>query len=713
LGTSNDMNYQDNSYVTTQDLLFLGVLHDIKKSKTALQPVYEAFTNAIEAIKIKAGNNKKFKGRIEIKIFATETTVADVAEFKSLSISDNGVGFNEKEFRRFNTFKDFTKGFKNLGSGRIQFAHYFNSTVAKSVFEQDGKYFEREFVVSKDQKYTNHNAIVFHKHCTPTSKNESGTSISFNGLLENSNIYDSLTHDSFKEFLIERYIHYFCYNRDSLPKITIEYYVQGKLKGKSAIQDSDIPKIDKSKGLKIQYSKLSPDGKSIQKIEKTSNFRMDSFKIDQHVLKANKLQLVSKGEIVEESNVTLQGLAETDHIKGSKFLFLLSGDYIDSKDTNMRGELTIPDRDSFSRNTNLFTQEEILIEEIQDNVNTAINGMYPEIEEVTKAHQEQFDELKKMFLLNDETAKEIHRSVNDSETKILEKFYEAEAKKAATIDASIKVSIDKLNHLNTVSATYNEDLVKEVENLVKIIPHQNKLSLTQYVARRKLVLDLFDRILTRQLEVQKNGRNIDEQLLHNLIFQQSTTNPEQSDLWLVNEDFIYFKGTSESKLQDIKINGKTMLRDNLNEEENKFRLSLGEDRYTKRPDILLFPDEGKCIIVEFKNPSVNISDHLNQINNYATLIRNFALPEFKFNTFYGYLIGEQINPMDVRAHDADFKEAYNFDYLFRSNKVIPAFFSAEKTDGSLYTEVITYSTLLGRAKRRNEIFIKKLTSSRN
>jgi hypothetical protein len=224
------------------------------------------------------------------------------------------------------------------------------------------------------------------------------------------------------------------------------------------------------------------------------------------------------------------------------------------------------------------------------------------------------------------------------------------------------------------------------------------------------VLEVFDKIIKSELLIQKtNGRNIDEKLLHNVIFQQSHKQPDQSDLWLVNEDFIFFKGTSEEKLKDVLINEQPLLRDALTDQEREYRLSLGEDRYTKRPDVLLFPDEGKCIVIEFKNPDVNVMDHLAQINNYASLIKNFAQSHFSFQTFYGYLIGEKINPFDVRSADSDFKEAYHFDYLFRPSKAVADFFSKEKADGTLYTEVIKYSTLLERAKRRNEIFIQKLT----
>ena len=100
---------------------------------------------------------------------------------------------------------------------------------------------------------------------------------------------------------------------------------------------------------------------------------------------------------------------------------------------------------------------------------------------------------------------------------------------------------------------------------------------------------------------------------------------------------------------------------------------------------------------------------MNQISNYATIIRNYSNEKFKFLSFYGYLIGEKISQADVRGHDGDFKVACQLDYLFRPNKVIPGIFVTG--DANLYTEVIKYSTLLERAKRRNEIFIKKLTQT--
>ena len=705
------MSYKDNEYITAKDLSFIGVLDDIKKSQKSLQPIFEGLTNAFEAIKIKARTVADFKGSISIKIYSNETIDSSSVEFRSLTITDNGIGFNDEEFNRFNTFKLTTKGFKNLGSGRIQFVHYFDSTTVSSVFEKDGKFYEREFVVSKKKPFIDKNAIVLHTHCKEKEGvQETGTVISFNSLLEHSNIYNNLNQDTFKQAVLTRYIHYLCHNRLQLPEIKIEFFVQSSLAGESQITSDDILQIDKSETVEIGYYQIANGGKALTTTGKSESFTIDAFKIPSDISTANRLNLVSKGEVVEESGVTLENLAGGDQINGNQYVFLVSGKYIDERDTNVRGTLNIPRREDSSRTLSLFTGEEIFLEDIQEAVNDTISKMYPEIEQVKKDHEKDIAKLKEMFLLDEETANSINISVNDSESKILTKFYEAEAKKSAEVDAKIKESIDKLNNLDTTSANYQTKLAEEVEALVKVIPQQNKNSLTHYVARRKLVLELFDKILESELAVQTSGgRDFNEKLIHNLLFQQRSSDPENSDLWIINEDFIYFKGSSEEQLSKVKIGEEKLFKASFEEEEKKYLSSLGEKRLTKRPDVLLFPEEGKCIILEFKAPDVNASDHLLQIDFYASLIRNHTEDKFQITTFYGYLIGENIEPRDVIGRVSRYELSYHLDYLFRPSETVVGFDG--RSNGSIYNEVIKYSTLLERARKRNEIFINKLNKS--
>lgn len=182
---------------------------------------------------------------------------------------------------------------------------------------------------------------------------------------------------------------------------------------------------------------------------------------------------------------------------------------------------------------------------------------------------------------------------------------------------------------------------------------------------------------------------------------------QDSNLWMLNEDFIYFTGKSEERLCDFKINDINVFNSKFPEEEERYLRSLGENRKIKRPDILLFPEENKCIIIEFKNIGVNVAEHLHQINQYAYWLRNFANENFEFTQFYGYLIGEAIEPRDVRASDGEFKTMYSGVGLYRPKKNIPCD-NNENKDGELYMEILPYSELLERASSRNKIFIEKL-----
>lgn len=708
------MKFENNTYISGDGVYYEGVIRDVKRSKISLQPVYEAFTNSLEAIRIKESQNPDFKGKIEIKIYSTQNTDQSFT-FSKLQISDNGIGFNDKEFKRFNTYKDFTKGFKNLGSGRIQFTHYFDTTKVKSIYQDNGSFREREFFVSKNKDYLKRNSITYHKSDLETTEESSRTVLTFEGLLDQTrNIYHTLNDVNLKDALLKRYIQYFCLNKENLPEIIIEHYVFNDRESKSTISKSDIPKIDKSDTVKVHYSKISDDAKNIVNTEKFETFTVNSYKLDKSFLKQNDLKLTSKHEVIENFEINLLSLAKDEVIDNSHFLFLVSSEYLDDKDTNERGELDIPNNDIFSNDPNIFQEEVIILDQLENQINGSIYNLYPQIEKIQEKHQLDLKHLKEMFLLPEEMDSEIEISINDSDKKILEKFYTAEAKKKAELDSTLKDGIDRLNYLDTTSDDYSNTLDAEIDRIVRVIPQQNKAELTHYVARRKLVLELFSLILNKKLTVQNDGsRNKDEALLHNLIFQQNTTTPEKSDLWIINEDFIYFQGISEFQLSEIKYKGENIIREDLSEDEKEFINSIGEKRLDKRPDILLFPQEEKCIIIEFKNPDVSVSQHLNQINNYATLLRNFSKPNMKLTTFYGYLIGEKIEPNDVRAYDADFKNAYNFDYLFRPSKTVAGMFSNEGKDGSLYTEVVKYSTLLERAKNRNNIFIKKLTNNKS
>ncbi len=703
------------NYIKGIGISYRGRIEIIKKSGEKLQAIFEAFTNSLEAISLL--ERKKNNGQIKIQLFFSDIKeeLFRNKKLEKIIIEDTGIGFNEENFNRLKNLDDNSKKFKNKGTGRIQFIKFFKEVEYESIYKNNNFFKKRNFILSMSEKFLDKNALILEKQNIKVDAKFSSTKLIMRELLDDKDIhsyYNNLDIKKLKEKIIDHYLEYFCSHRENLPTIKLELYCNDKLNNQTEIKLSDFPKIDKTENFNVHYSVIEIDGK-IEKINNTENFQIKAFKINKKYKIKNAIKFTSKGETIEKK-IKFNSLKHDEHIDEKNYLFLISGDYIDNKISDTRGGiLNIPKKSVFKKDFEkqhaFFNKEEIILNDIEDKANEIILKMYHEINKRNNEKINKIKELKNLFLLNDEIIKHEKIKINDTEEKILESYYLIDAKIRAKQDANLKKQLEKIENLQPSKSgdDYSKKLEKEVNELVQSIPVQNKTALAQYIARRKIVLELFDKILNRKLKFQmENKRNIDENLLHNLIFQQSSNDPEKSDLWLINEDFIYFKGVSEQSLGNISIENEKIIKQNLTPEEDKYRLKQSGNANQSRLDILLFPKEEKCIIIEFKTPKINVSEHLNQINRYASLINNLTKEKFNFKTYYAYLIGENIDIDDIADNDSDFKYAHSLNFIFRPYKRIIGKFGNDH--GSIYTEVIKYSTLLERAKNRNKIFMKKL-----
>ena len=709
------MEEKQNYYITGGDAIYYpNAVRRIRKSPDLLRPIYEIFTNSLEAIQ--ALGESIENEYIKVKVFHKTGLFEDQKQFSfdKIIIEDSGIGFNEENFNRFKRLHDNSKGPYNLGSGRIQLIQFFKETIYESIYEFNKKFYKREFVLSNSPKFQKENSILFLKGSNEVKEEDRKTIVLLHELLDSKDckFYNELTINQLKEKLVSHYIMSFC-ALEQMPQILLEHYVDDKMQETAlSIQNEDIPKAENEKPFSVFYSKLSNDGKEIFKTNDKEDFIIKSFRIDNKILEKNEIKFTSKNEIVEDTPVKLQTFGSNDSIYNKRYLFLVSSSYINDKDSDTRGILNIPTAEEFRKGHDLFSKDEILLDDIEKETNSTIISIYPEIEKKLQDNFKRIEELQNMFLLSDEFLCEVSKnlSINDTDEKILREFYAAESKQTAKSASLIKKQIDDLKKLDPTDNNYEDELTKKINSLVKEIPLQNRAALTQYVARRQIILELFDKVLKRELAVQNSEekRKKDESLLHNIIFKQKSQNSDTSDLWLINEDFILFSGSSETKLQDIEYNGEKIIKsdDELTEEQIEARDSLDMKRYQQRLDTILFPEEGKCVIVEFKSPDVSMADHLTQIQNYATLIRNFSKDQYDFTTFYGYLIGEKANLFEIRNHDPNFREAQYFDYFYKPVSDVAGYWG--KKDGIIYTEIIKYSTLLERAKKRNGVFIDKI-----
>jgi len=704
-------------YIKAHGIIYANELKSIHKSRNPMQPIFEAFTNAWEAIFERFTAEHLQNGKIVITFHYT-SGMFNEEEHKSctldkIEIYDNGLGINEKSFERIVNLRDNSKSALNKGTGRVQFLHFFNETIFESIYEKTNGEHERiVLVLSKKDAFLRENAILRKDSAELTSSSEYGTLVTFINPIDEKNdgeFFNKITPFDVKNELIIHFLSRFCESKEHLPQIIIERYENGKKLEPIFIKKEDIPNPDKTESLDVHYSKL--ENRKVVDSLNCEHFTLLSFVQSQEQLKKNCIYFVSNGAIAQE--VSIDSLQADDSIDGNRYMFLLRGNYFDSIEDDLRGNLHLIKESEFKKQGELFPEECILVDKIKEETNEKINSVYPEFQARKNEALKNLDELKQMFLIDEDRIVSLRKKIktSDSDEQILAAIYRADMELVAKRDARIKAQYEQLKSLSPANQDYQIKLTEQVNSFVKLVPQQNRTNLTKYIARRKLVIEIFDMILSKELECVNEKGRVDEALLHNLIFQQHSVDTESSDIWLLDDQYLLFNGCSEKQLDKIEVNGVKLLKEELTDEERAFKIRHnmdgGEiDTGIRRPDILLYPEEGKCIIIEFKAPDVEVSMYLSQINKYAMMINNLSDDSLQIHAFYGYLIGENINYDYIQEAESAFKEAAYLKYLFRPNYDVPGRFG--RPTGNLYTEIIKYSDILKRAKLRNKIFLDKL-----
>lgn len=680
----------------------------VKKHSSYLQPIFEAISNSLEAT---SGKDDV----ITIRINKAKTLNQEQYSFLSIDIIDTGIGFNDDNFGRLRRLYDESKGQNNFGTGRVQYLHFFNNTDIYSVFEEEGLKYKRRIVLSKNFYATQKSVIWSSEKEVVDIATPIGTIVSFYYPLndEDKEKYNELTTTELRDRILIHYLSRFCLNRDNLQQIKLEYYINSIRDKDSdqAITGKDIPQPDYTDSVQVNYSKISVDGNTIIKTPNTEEFIINSYSLPCSIQKRNEVKLTSKNETVEVSGIDFSIIKDSPKINNSYLLFLISSSYLTQQDSDLRGQLAIYSKKDFLKKRNLFSgEEQILTDDIEEKVTSSITTHYKSISKVKESFESQIDELAEMFSLDRRVLNEVGYKAGDSDQSILKKVYEYNADISAKHDAGIKSVMDSLKELTPSSKDFKKKLNEKVKKVTELVPQINRTELVRYISKRKVILDLMQKTLDKQLDCQqKNSKRKKinhESFLHNILFSQHSDDPLDSNLWMINDDFIHYKGISESELRNIKIGNELFFREDLTQEELEELTAYNRDKLGNRPDILLFPKEHKCIIIELKSMDADVSKFVSQVSQYAGLIRQYAKDRFEITTFYAYLIGESFTLNEVKRANPFFKKAYYFDYLFCPNYPVDG--GENRRDGEMYIEVIKYSTLLERAVFRNKIFTNKI-----
>ena len=636
-----------------------------------LLPLYEAIVNSIQAIEEDSALNT---GIIEIDIVRSNQKEIDfgkidvLPEIVDFQIKDNGIGFNEKNYESFNfahsTYK-FSKGGK--GIGRFTWLRAFNRAEIESCFFENESWYLRKFNLELTKA-----GIEKHILDKVNVNAKRYTIVKLKGLKEE---YKKWCNNNAEDIALKIIEHCFVYFLNkNCPIILINDI------GKQIVVN-DLFKIF-TKG-QVKTIKLS-----VRQNEFKLNFvKLYSNKLD------NKIHYCANTREVMDDKISID-IPELDNSlydnegKAFSIAIYVEGDFLDKNVNDERTTITFSKGDiDYPDQT---TQEELrkaITEKIYSEFTEQIEQL--SITRVAKVKEfvNQHPRYKQLLKYKSNELKRIPSTLSDEKMELelfkIQQLLELEVKKEAT---AVLKFIDSENDREKFSQNHQELYHKIIE--------VGNSKLSEYVIHRKLVLDLFQKLLYEKAT---------EKAVHNLIFPLQTLSDEigfeDHNLWMIDDKLSYHKYlASDKKFKKIKPINSTS---------------------DERPDIIVFnrpfafsndnkPYES-IVLIEFKRPMRDeYSDDENpilQINRYAREIiegeakdkheREF---DFRKNTpIYAYIICDLTKKIKAYAKDSGFRPLPSGDGFFAFND-----------NYNMYIEIMSFDKILNDSRERNRVLFDKL-----
>lgn len=703
----------------------------VGKSSNPMAPLSEAVMNSLDSIEKRKTEGDSFNPEIGISLFfqVSKDLLGNTnISIASCEVEDNGKGFTTENYERFLRLGDKSKNLNNRGTGKIQIFHRFESMEISSIFREDGKKWRREASYSINDNEENKVEEI-------EEDIEQKTTVKLSRFYGNDeekqylNNFSSNCANLKREFIRLLLLRLYSEKNSGL-LIKLKVYIDNELKAQDKICSTDIPEPDKEEKVKINTVRLA-DIKNNS--DSNSNIEWDivnsdnelcirRFKLSVDDIDENGVFLCSKNVQVKKFPFSI--LRKNTNFDGYRYITSVSGSILDDE-RNVNQSIdgfTFPLKKDVENNIkqgDLFTQgnEYIFFDEIKEKVGNQLENMYSDVKSLKEEKNKSVQEIAAKYGISEDVISKTKIGLNDSDEDITKKLFEVQAKQLAEQSITIQNTYEELVELETKEfdpsdEEYETKFRETSRKLLDLIPQQNKDELARYVIRRDMVVRLLKLALknelVKQLEWKKKKaagetvREDQEGLIHDIIFKRKSINGP-NDLWILNEEFVHFNGCSDIPLNEIECKGEKLIREDINIEDalTSVGLDIGH-RLEKRPDIFLFPEEGKCILIEFKAPGVDVSLHLDQLPKYAKLIANYS--KKKITQFYGYLIGENINRLDIPDR---YNRAVYSGYWFNPSETIKDL----ETDfpiADLYQEIIPFSTIGTRAEMRNRSFAEKL-----
>lgn len=647
-----------------------------------LFPLFEAIVNSFQALEERKIYEKNFSNaHICIKLQrdgqATIKEANKMQPIQNIVVEDNGIGFNKDNFNSFiESDSDYKSDRGGKGVGRFSWLKAFSKVEIESTYKENLLFHKRKFEFNTEE-----NGI-------DDSVSEINSAVDNCTIIKLVDFKDNYKKEAPKQIdtiaikIIQHCLIYFMNNE--CPTVTIT-------DGESNLSLNN-----------IFNEKINTDNNSEEIIIGDKKFNLLHVKITDALFDGNKLFLCANNRVVSTQELSRQIVDLDKQIcKDKKFWYIgvVTSEYFDNNVDMNRLSFSIPEKkleQSFLENPSMEEIINIVCNKIEFYLKNFLDEVRDKknkyIEEYITKEAPQFRHL--LRYKPNEIAKikpDLNEDKLDEELQKIKRNFDKEIKNENN---------ELLEKLNKGVVDY-EDYEKRMQAQIAKISDSNSSVLAEYVAHRKVIIDLMEYGINKK----EDGKFNKENFIHNIIYPMRTdsdiTDYSNHNLWLIDERLSYCAYISS----DMPFN-----QDNKNDRPDIMALNdLLNHPFAVSEDSNDGTEFGTIVIFEFKrpmrndyndsdNPITQLYDYVDEIKSGKVKDKNGRPIRVGNNTkFYLYVVCDVLSKMERIINHNSLKITPDGLGYYTYNDVYNAF-----------VEVLPYNKIINDAKKRNKILFDKL-----
>ena len=666
--------------------------------KNGLMAVKEAIVNSIQSI---AEANRQ-DGKVSVRILRLQQACLDGIHNNSrrpidkVIISDNGEGFNRRNFEAFNCLDYSPKqaSFGCKGMGRLMWLKAFDSVMIDSAYEENGCLLHRRFSFVPTGDGVNEISI---EGDTDEVLSSPGSRVELRGFKAD---YERASLSDFDEICNDFLAH------------CIKYFVVEN-PVEVVIQDHDEKEVSLAKRLIDNTIKKHENKEFTVGKEK---FTVTCLLVSSDFLNDSTIFWCANDRVAQvlDKPFSKHQIFDNSIPDGQSLLCVVQSDYLDRNVRSERDDFTIPKSRDIGNRSSQGLDLGPSFDEIVEGVWGVVESAFADL--IENARKENRVRIEHAFQQHPQYGPlrkyaadiVIPRKASDSETrKLLRNEY-------VKIEEKVEAELNRVkNTLDPQNRNYRKRIEKYIQTVLSdkfIIAKQ--VELASYVARRKAVIDCFE----KALELDRNGSYVRESTLHSLIVPMRVCSGnvilDDANLWLIDDRLAFHNYlASDLPLKDYKVVS------GLEDDEDRPDLTVFKDYWSTVPVDALDKttpmvasnggrgDTGALTIVEFKRPNRTDRECVLQALKYVDRLKGGSGSEIK--SFKGRPVktSNLVQVYVILDISRSFEqELINDDY----RKISQGYLYKTFENRGAIVNVCSWDYILNAAKERNKMFFIRL-----